>query len=69
MKAMILEDKELLTFKEVKEPKPFGEKAYRLNHLLATLHCLKKALVSFRIWLTIEFGIIRLFLSFQIRLN
>lgn len=26
MKAMILEDKGLLTFKEVEEPKPFGEK-------------------------------------------
>jgi len=26
MKAMILEDKGLLTFKEVEEPKPFGGK-------------------------------------------
>lgn len=26
MKAMILEDKGLLTFKEVEEPKPFEEK-------------------------------------------
>jgi hypothetical protein len=26
MKAMILEDKKLLTFKEVEEPKDFGEK-------------------------------------------
>ena len=26
MKAMILEDKGLLTFKEVEEPKPFGKR-------------------------------------------
>jgi len=29
MKEMILEDEELLTFKEVEEHTPFGEKAYR----------------------------------------
>jgi len=35
MKAIILEDKGLLTFKEVEEPKPFGEKPILL--LIAVL--------------------------------